>query len=838
MNLLIFTQIISIFLATCLQPEMGLAILLAVLLMLVWVHAIKDSRLRDSFRLFSVSAMSRSTTTTLMLIGICTLLTYVATHSWMITQLAHRLDTQHHATSPLLIAREGAQQGNVAGNQHRQDLQIQGCVVSQPQVRVNQRGQRVERFDMQASGHELVRRLRLSWYRPLTATPLTQGDCLVATVRVRPPRNYENGLAFDYEAFLMTQGIDAVGYVRKAKVVKDDDESVMGHARVQFASVLGVHRLSEVSKAWVQGLVLGDGQAFTERQWQQVRETGTLHLLVVSGLHLSMMMLLGWGVGVLLWRALLLVRWSSGQRGAVGALRSVPVVTALSVMALYVWLAGAGVPLIRAWVMAALALLLWQAPRRLNRSSVLLIAAWVVMMVNPLAWTQSGFVYSFAAVATLVFFFSGRRYPKWVLLGLPQWIILVTLMSIGAWMDTPVSLVHWLANLIAVPLVSLLMLPLAFACLTPLYSIADSLLVMLSQGFWWWITWCDQLDWPLLILPESAIALLMVLTLLWWLGSRVWGIAAAIGGLVLYSLGLGSHTSPAISLLDVGQGQSLIAVTPESALVIDTGAAYESGFSMAASVVGPALHKQGVRQLDAMIISHSDNDHAGGAQALMERFSPRQLWAGQPQALEVGLQARLDAFGFESCHDIDVLPERTGHERTEREQTEIVLDQDLSLRFFSVPQAARHDDNTHSCVVQLTWMQRWTVLIPGDIDAQAERALVEVYGDALQSDVLVAAHHGSKTSSSADFLTAVAPQEIWISAGWGNRFGHPHADVMARLLATKAKIRVTANEGRLYLEPDGRTRGQRRAAAKTDVYARGWPRWRQKDFSAIDHVLE
>lgn len=833
MNLLIFTQIISIFLATYLRPEMGLAVSLALLLVLVRVGAIKDSRHYGSFRRLAASAVPPLTPSRLMLISVCTLLTYVATHSWMNTQLAHRLDTRLEAMSPLSTVVEGVQQGNAAGNQHRHDLQIQGCVVSQPQVRVNRRGQRVERFDMQVNDHERVRRLRLSWYRPLTATALLPGDCLNATVRVRPPRNYENGLAFDYEAFLMTQGIDAVGYVRKAELVDDDDASVMGHARAQVASVLGVHRLSEVSKAWVQGLVLGDGQAFTERQWQQVRETGTLHLLVVSGLHLSMMMLLGWGVGVLLWRALLLVRWSSGQRGAVGALRSVPVVTALSVMALYVWLAGAGVPLIRAWVMAALALLLWQAPRRLKRSSVLLIAAWVVLMVNPLAWTQSGFVYSFAAVATLVFFFSGRRYPKWVLLGLPQWIILVTLMSIGAWMDTPVSLVHWLANQIAVPLVSLLMLPLAFLCLTPLYSIADSLLVMLSEGFWWWIAWCDQLDWPLLILPESAIALLMVLTLLWWLGSRVWGIAAAIGGLVFYSLGLGSHTSPAISLLDVGQGQSLIAVTPESALVIDTGAAYESGFSMAASVVGPALHKQGVRQLDAMIISHSDNDHAGSAQALMERFSPRQLWAGQPQALEVGLQARLDSLGFESCHDIDVVPERT-----EREQIEIVLNRDLSLRFFSVPLAARHDDNTHSCVVQLTWMQRWTVLIPGDIDAQAERALVNVYGNALQSDVLVAAHHGSKTSSSADFLTAVAPQEIWISAGWGNRFGHPHADVMARLLATEAKIRVTASEGRLYLEPDGRTWGQRRAAAKTDVYAWGWPRWRQKDFSATDHVLE
>jgi len=837
MNLLIFTQIISIFLATCLQPEMGLAILLALLLVLVLVlvrvGAIKDSWLRGSFRLFSVSAAWRPTPPTLMLIGVCTLLTYVATHSWMNTQLAHRLDTRLEAMSPLSTVVESAQQGDVAGNQHRHDFQIHGCVVSQPQVRVNRRGQRVERFDMQVNDHELARRLRLSWYRPLTATPLAQGDCLNAEVRVRPPRNYGNGLAFDYEAFLMTQGIDAVGYVRKAEVVDDDDASVMGHARAQFASALGIHRLSEVSKAWVQGLVLGDGQAFTEHQWQQVRETGTLHLLVVSGLHLSMMMLLGWGVGVLLWRALLLIRWSSGQRGAVGALRSVPVVTALSVMALYVWLAGAGVPLIRAWVMAALALLLWQAPRRLNRSSVLLIAAWVVLMVNPLAWTQSGFVYSFAAVATLVFFFSGRRYPKWALLGLPQWIILVTLMSIGAWMDTPVSLVHWLANLIAVPLVSLLMLPLAFLCLTPLYSIADSSLVMLSQGFWWWIAWCEQLDWSLLIVPKPAIALLMVLTLLWWFGSRVWGVAAAIGGLVIYSLGLGSHTAPAISLLDVGQGQSLIAVTPESALVVDTGAAYESGFSMATSVVGPALHRQGVRQLDAMVISHSDNDHAGGAQVLMERFSPRQLWAGQPQALDVSLQAQLHALGFESCHDV-----RASLVYKEYEQTEIVLDQDLSLRFFAVPLAARHDDNTHSCVVQLTWMQRWTVLIPGDIDAQAERALVNVYGNALQSDVLVAAHHGSKTSSSMAFLTAVAPQEIWISAGWGNRFGHPHADVMARLLATKAKIRVTANEGRLYLEPDGRTWGQRRAAAKTGVYTWGRPRWRQKDFSATNHVLE
>ena len=667
-----------------------------------------------------------------------------------------------------------------------QEVELTGCISGLPQrIRSPMTGREYLKTDFLVDSNQLspagLRRLRLNWYN--SAHALHPGDCFSLSAVLRSPRNLANGLPFDYEAYLLFQGIDASGYVRSAQPLSEQrPPGLRDRLLAQTASTM-----PEPASVWIRGLLFGDGSAFAPEQWQWVRNTGTLHLLVVSGLHVGLMALAGFWAGRVLQRPLVML--SRGRLAQAASL--LPALSGALAASGYLLLAGTGLPLLRAWLMAVAGVLLLSSARRFRPTLLLLLAAPGVLLFNPLAWTQAGFWYSFTAVLALIAVFRGRRsgfVMPWLL---PQLVVFLMLLPVMMFWGQPVSVVHILANVIAVPLLSFVLLPLAVLCLLFPHPWLISALSASDHTFWWMLQ--QFVSWQVPVFHPPGLWVMAGwcgLVLLFLAGAHL-RLVLPLSLLILVLLLKPLQQESGVWLFDSGQGQSLLVSDGSGAVLIDTGARFSPSFSIAEAVILPWLQRSGITELELLILSHSDHDHAGGADLILNQIPVRRFLAGQPQHHP----------GSEPCHGLDT----------------VQVSPNLLLRFYSIAPDQRSSDNDASCVVQIQWPGP-TVLVPGDLTAEAERLLVLRYGAELQSDVLIAGHHGSKTSTSAAFLRAVEPGDVWISAGFGNRFGHPHPLVLERLQQAGLAPRVTADTGLIRLWPDGQVR----------TGHSGWqPRWRQ-----------
>lgn len=719
----------------------------------------------------------------------------------------------------------------IAADQQGKDLPVYGCVISDPEVSHLQGGRRSARFTMavERAGAEAlqpaigIRNIRVSWFgAPET---LQQGDCLTAIARLKPPRSFANGLAYDYVASMLFNKIDATGYLKEVSDISRG--AITWTARLRQKATSG---LPASLTAWVKGLVFGDKSAFDAEQWRLVRDTGTLHLLVVSGLHVGLIAIFVWWISAAWLRVLALI-FTRG-RGPGNRMsphwRMLPVVLTLSAAALYVVVAGSGVSLLRAWVMLAAAMLIWRYPRRFRRHVVLLIAATVVLLVNPLSWTQSGFWYSFSAVSALVFFFQGRRVNPLSHLLVPQWVVVIAMIPVMLMWNQATGPAHIIANLLCIPLLTFVILPLSFvAALLPdqplFYPVSEQIQWLLAEstnGFWWILTTVQGMELPVIQLHGFAVLVILLLGgALWLLGARLWAMPAVVG--ITYILLLvfpdaGRFSERGLWLIDSGQGQALLVSDGEHSVLIDTGPAFGGSFSVASAAILPLMRQKGISYLDALVVSHSDNDHAGGTDEILRSVPVQDMYTGQPLR---------GVSGDISCHQDETLR----------------LSKDMSLTFISLDENIRNNDNNHSCIVRIDWMG-FRIMVPGDADKLAERALVEhsavtlevSASDVLRSDILIAGHHGSRSSTGWIWLNTVAPDMVLFSAGYRNRFGHPHREVIDRLDAAGIPWINTATAGLVTLTPDG----------TFDTARSGWlPRWHQsqsdeRDFSVHGHVLE
>lgn len=645
---------------------------------------------------------------------------------------------------------------------------------------------------LQKQGLPPLQQLQLNWYR--TPHTLQAGQRWQADVLLRSPRNFLNNLPFDYEAFLLSRGVDATGYIRAAHLL--DKEARPPGMRQRWLSWQQQH-VDADAWPWVAGLVFGEQAAFSAGQWQLAQRTGTLHLLVVSGLHVGLMVLLALGLWWLLARLPLL---KSGQ--GIYAVTLPGLLLVVGISAVYVWLAGAGIALQRAWVMLLVLLCLQYSRWRLRWPLALLLAVVVVLMVNPLIWTRPGFGLSFAAVLALLAFFQGRRSNRLEALWLPQLVVFVALLPLLLWWGQPVSLLQCVANLVAIPLLSLLLLPLALATALLPFAGLDALLAVVGGWFWELLHWLSNI--PLPYLPWMPLPLLL-LWVVWLLlvrrGVTAMALWPALALLLLWFV-RAPVPQPGVMLMDVGQGQSMAFISPQATLLYDTGPRFSEHFDTGAAIVVPVLQRHGVRTVTDMIVSHADLDHAGGTAAILQELGAQRLWVGEPLS-----DLPASAPPPQDCH-------QSGDEWK-------VLSEVLLYRFLILPPDARaqvrDSGNNRSCVVQVQWYDQ-RFLLTGDISVDVEQQLVRRYGDELKSGVLVSGHHGSQTSSALAFLQTVAPAEVWISAGFNNRFGHPAPVVLERLAQLQIPWRNTAAAGALTRTTTGNSSGLRES----------WqPPWRQ-----------
>lgn len=661
-----------------------------------------------------------------------------------------------------------------------QTLWLEGEVVGLPAANGNT--VRFELTDAWSRRAQLPSRLRLAWYG---GPPVASGERWRLAVKLKRPRALVNPGGFDAQAWALAKGFGATGSVKAGERVRA--------ARLAWRDGLRQRLLavdSQQQGGTLAALLLGDGSGVSRQQWEVLQATGTVHLLVISGQHVGLLAGLVYGLVALLAKVgLWPARWPRLRCACALAFAA-----ALS----YGLLAGFQVPVRRACIMIGLVLLWRLRFRHLGVWWPLLLAFTLVLLVDPLVSLQPGFWLSFSAVAVLLLTFSGRLggWRWWQAWTRAQCCVALGLLPVMVALALPVSVSGPLVNLLAVPWISLVVLPVAMAgaVLLPVPWIGESLLWLAGgalRGLFQWLTWTAEWSPPWLppgVSPEVWLVLAIgILLLLLPAGVPLRWLGVPMLGLLLF----GPRQAPPVGqadiwVLDVGQGLAVLVRTAHHQVLYDTGPGLGE-VDAGASVVVPSLVALGVRRLDAMIISHAHLDHSGGAGSVRRRLPVTQTLAGEPDALPAAWQAQ---------------PCKPGRS-WEWDGVRFVL--------WRWPSAV--PGNPASCVL---WVEAngERLLLGGDIDASAERALL-ASGLAPQAHWLQAPHHGSKTSSSKPFLEAVQPHAALISRGHDNTFGHPHADVLARYQALGITPHDTAEAGALRIQlgtyaPVQRQRDQRR----------------------------
>ncbi|MFM9914286.1 MAG: DNA internalization-related competence protein ComEC/Rec2 [Rhizobacter sp.] len=683
------------------------------------------------------------------------------------------------------------------------DVQITGVVAGLPQRSPN--GLRF-RFEVDAATQDgrspvVPAVVSLGWYTgfqdeaPLTAAQLElgAGQRWRFTVRLRRPHGLSNPQGFDQELRWFEEGVRATGSVRETPVPRLLDlavahpiERLRQHVRDAIEATVVDRRAAGVLSA----LAVGDQSSIERDDWDLFRRAGIAHLVSISGLHITMF---SWLAGVVIG-----AMWRQSQR----AMLWVAAPTAarwggFAAAFVYAVFSGWGVPSQRTvWMLGAVCLLRGAAVRW-PWPLVLLAAATVVTVIDPWALLQPGFWLSFAAVGLLLLSGSAkaesvpgrsgdpdvtsptatarlRVFVKalrgWVSAGVrTQWIATLGLAPLTLVCFQQLSLIGFAANLIAIPLITLVITPLALlgSFAAPLWT-AGAWAVTLLCASLGWLAQAPAAVWSTGVAPWWA-QIAGLLAAAWLVMPLPWRVRALAVPLVLPLL-LPARELPAVGQFelvaaDVGQGTAVIVRTRRHVLMYDSGPQYSPDFDAGQRVLLPLLRSRGDHRIDTLVLSHRDTDHVGGAPALLRNLPIGEVSSSIEDLHPLRLEAQMRGLPTQRC----VAGQRWEWDGVFFEVLHPApVDYDAALR-----------SNAMSCVLRVQGDDA-SALLTGDIEREQEIRLLRERRDALPSDVLLVPHHGSKTSSSAAFLDAVAPRVAIFQSGHLNRYGHPAADVLAR----------------------------------------------------------
>jgi len=696
------------------------------------------------------------------------------------------------------------------------DIVVTGVVAGLPQA--YDRSVRFE-FDVEqvlTPEARVPHRIVLSWWgrgardgAPALLPDIRAGERWQLTVRLKRPHGLSNPHGFDYEAWLLERGIRATGYVRPKSQPRRVDALASGvdyrlqalreRLRGRIRAVLGDAPAAGVITA----LAMGDQRAIPTEQWQTFTRTGVNHLMSISGLHVTMLSGLAFALANLLWRR------SARLTLALPAVKAAAAI-GFAVALGYALIAGFAVPAQRTvFMLAVVAMALWSG-RIAAAGPVLAMALFAVLVIDPWAVNAPGFWLSFGAVAVIMWVSVNRlRQPHWLVTwGRVQWAVTLALVPPLLAMFQQVSLVSPLANAIAIPLVSFVVVPPALAgMLLPLdfpLDFAQWVMACCLRLLEWLSHWSEA-AWQQHAPPPWTVFVALAGTA-WLLLPRGFP-GRWIGAIAFLPMFLVLPAAPPqgalrLTVLDVGQGLAVVAQTGNHALLFDAGPAFGPGADSGSRVIVPFLRGAGIRRIDMMVVSHDDADHTGGVLSVLQALpvdmlltslpdlDPLLLLASEERRCMAGQRWRWDGIDFEMLHP------------------------DVATR-----DADKLKDNERSCVLRIT-TAAGSVLIPADIERRGEQVLLATMAGKLKSDVLVAPHQGSRTSSSQAFVEAVAPRLVIFPVGYRNPFRHPHPEVVARYVALGSVAARTDEGGAIsVLLQEGRPLSVTR---HRDRYVRYW----------------
>jgi len=660
----------------------------------------------------------------------------------------------------------------------RTDFTIEGRVLGLPQ-----REDESIRFDFRvesgSAGAPIGRKVRLGWYG--AEAPLIEpGSRWRFIVRLKRPRGVLNPGGFDFEKSALAQRISATGYVReprKAKRVANGTGIDAWRDRLSHAIA---RSLPEGRGRFVQALALGDTRNLAPEDWETLRATGLTHQIAISGFHVGMVA----GFGALLMLGLYRIFPSIGRRlpSPQGA-----AVAALIFAFGYTALAGFALPTVRTMLMIAAVLLAKLLRRAHSGRESFALALIVVLLFDPLSVLAPGFWLSFLGVGWLLWCLPQQGNGGWLRPFLEaQGVAVLGLLPLTVWFFGQASLPGPLANLIGIPVISLMVVPLALIGLL-VFPLAPAAATMCWRLAAWvmdglWSVLERVADWPaaMVWLPEPGLFAFVLASIgaFWLLLPRA--VPGKLLALFLFLPLLWPNIDEPqigqaeISVIDVGQGLSVLVRTAQHGLLFDAGPANPRGLDFGEAAVVPTMRALGVNRLDTLLISHGDNDHSGGMDAVNRAFpGARTLgaegWARPGMGLCQLTQSWVwDAVRFQILHPPPFFP---------------------YLR------------NDSSCVLRIEAGGQ-VALLPGDIGRHIEARLLREQGAMLNSDLILVPHHGSRTSSSQAFVDRVSPRWAVMSTGADNRFKLPRAEVVERWTQSGAGILNTAETGALQFRLD------------------------------------
>ncbi|AGH45300.1 hypothetical protein C427_3191 [Paraglaciecola psychrophila 170] len=661
----------------------------------------------------------------------------------------------------------------LSSEQTSQPVQIIGevnsLVITEKNIRFNIKVTHI------ADQHLLFTKIfHLSWREP--AWQVQQGQRVKLWVKVKPPHGLANEAGFNYQQWLFSEGINATGYVKS-----DDDNTLLANVNSIRQTLLNrMLGFDLPQRSWLAAVTFGYRGLLQQEDWHLVQKTGVAHLIAISGLHLALVasvsyVLIAWAGGGLISRFYSLHHIN---------LHNVAMLLTLFTTLAYSALAGFGLPTLRAWLMLFLFSVLFLWNKHLGARRLILLGLTGFVFLFPLSIFGLSFWLSFSAVTIICFIF--WRWPvkqanfslTAIFSGMVkvQLCLTVLMLPLVAWQFSYVSTVSPLVNLIAVPVVTMVLVPIclvAVICLAfspdwafELFSYAD---LILSYGLTF-LNFALKIKASFFNIPTfpAAVWFFVFLFVLgcclpsFWLNKKY---------LFLLLVPLASHLlSPKINtwqldVLDVGHGLAVLISKNNHAIIYDVGASYPSGFNMADSVLLPILQARGFSKVDVVFISHKDNDHAGSLPQLLKGIEVSQVITNQ-----------------DKC-----------------QQDFAISWQGLSIEALWPDNALKHNDNNGSCVIKVS-DQYHSILLPGDINKSIEKQLVGLYPKQLKSDILVAAHHGSNTSSSAEFIQTVGAKYVIFSQGFMNRWRFPRQEVVDRYQTYNPILFSTSHSGQVSFQ--------------------------------------
>jgi competence protein ComEC len=652
---------------------------------------------------------------------------------------------------------------------------VVGTIVGLPQIKTQK-----TKFELNVS-QPFKGKIKLAWYQQLSA-PLRSGDEWQLNIKIKKNNGYQNQGGFDYEQWLFYQQFDATGYVKRDEFNKLlsssallSIHSIRQNIRQHLTKILADFEFIGVINA----LIIGDRSILKTEHWDIFKATNTTHLSVISGLHIGLISGFIFLLASFLWRQCYRCSLKL-PANIVGAYFGL--ISAL----IYALIAGFSIPTQRAFIMASVVFLAVIFRRTHNVWQLYGGALFLVLALNPLSVFSVGFWLSFYVVAIIIYAVGQHKNKHWLFKILYiQLLISIATLPLTAWFFSQGSLLSPIANIIAIPVFSFITTPfallgalLSYAQLDFLaqiiFSIANQSLIYLSNFLQYLQTFEFNL-WH--YTPSSSINLILLITaiLIILLPNALKFRKIALILLIiiwLQPIEKLHKNEVLITTLDVGQGLSHVVQTKNHTLIFDTGARYASGFNMGDAVIIPYLNAKQINTLDLIIISHGDNDHIGGLKSLLENIPTQQILSSVPDKILHNNVSRCNS--------------------TPDWEWDGVLFQMLNF-------ANNFTDNNASCVLKIS-NKNHSILLTGDIEKQAERYLLDTWGDKLKSDILISPHHGSKTSSSELFLSAVSPDWVVISSGYKNRFKHPAKSIIAPYQQHAIKILNTSCTGQIDIK--------------------------------------